>query len=172
MTTFKELVAQYKAASVSSSGEVPGKIEVIDQLSDNLSSDALEFLVEIISDPGDYDLARIEALKTVQFLEPQHDHLSAKVANAVLIALSDEDILVQQWAAIAAASFTDHLAVFDRLLALLEDPEQDLDVRHNCLAAVRQAGPSPKALSCLERVSSDTEIGQYAGDLLRSWGRI
>ena len=51
---------------------------------------------------------------------------------------SHDNVLVRQWAANAAESYTDVPEVLTTVTKRLADKEEDLDVRFNCLAAIKR----------------------------------
>ncbi len=71
----------------------------------------------------------------------------------------EQDVLVLQWAAIAAENYVTVPEVFKAAAAIISDPAADLDVRYSCLAAVRQLGPSDRAIALLEPLASDPQLG-------------
>src|SRR5262249_24263593 len=64
-------IAAYRAAHLNQAGESPEKCEIVQGLETHLSKPkALRFLLDLIGDPDEYDLARVEALKILQLWQP------------------------------------------------------------------------------------------------------
>jgi hypothetical protein len=86
------------------------------------------------------------------------------------VLLAEPDVLVQQWTAIAAENFIGVPEVFAAVSSLVADREADLDVRHNCLFAVRRFGPSARARGVLGALTADPELGVHVRRILKEWG--
>jgi HEAT repeat protein len=88
--------------------------EIVAQLDGD--ADAVPFLVAVVADPGEYDLARIEA-STLLRLWPPSDPAGRRAAErALLAALHDpEEDLVRQYAAMALGPYADDPAVHEAL---------------------------------------------------------
>jgi hypothetical protein len=162
-------IAAYKAAKLDREGESPEKCEIVQGLEEQLSQpEALSFYLDLIADPDEYDMARLEALKILQLWEPPSDRVRTRVGRRLAKVLPEEsDVLVQQWAAIAAENFVSVPEVFAAVSALLADRETDLDVRHNCLAAVQRFGRSEQVRSVLEPLTTDPKLGVRAERILK-----
>lgn len=167
------LIVAYRAAKLDRSAESHEKCEIVRELEGHLGqAKVLAFYLDLIADPDEYDMARLEVLKVFQLWEPPSDRVRTRVGRRLAEALLVEpDVLVQQWMAIAAENFVRVTAVFAAVSSLLADREADLDVRHNCLAAVQSLGPSVKALGVLDRLTADQKLGVHARRILTEWGR-
>ena len=165
-------IAAYHAATLNPNGESSEKCEVVRELEDHLGRPkVLAFFQDLIADPDEYDMARLEALKILQLWEPPSDRVRARVGHRLAEVLPTEpDVLVQQWMAIAAENFVRVPVVFTAVSALLADRGADLDVRHNCLAAVQRLGPSAQARAVLGSLTPDPELGVHVRRILKEWG--
>jgi hypothetical protein len=153
-------IASFRAATFSEAGESHSKCDIVRGLEEHLAApEALAFILDLIGDQREYDMARLEALKILQLCEPSSDHrvqIGRRLAQAMLV---ESDILVQQWMAIAAANYIGVPEVFGALITLLNDIGADLDVRYNCLAAVRILGRTAETAKALSPLLSDPEFG-------------
>ncbi|MEU1086712.1 HEAT repeat domain-containing protein [Streptomyces sp. NPDC005576] len=129
----------------------------------------LSFLIEVVADIEAFDLARVEATKSLR-LWPPSDPETWRLAGAVLVSAvehTDED-LVRQYAVMALSSYADDSVVHAALAeAVLGDP--DPLVRDNALAALSEAGPSEGRAEVLRRMSTDPHLGHEATRILAGW---
>jgi HEAT repeat protein len=126
------------------------------------------FLVALAADPDAYDLARIEAMKVLCLWPPDEPLAAGRVMAAVL--RDDEDEMVRQYAAMSLGPYAADDAVLDALAAAVLG-DDDVDVRHNALSAVVEAGPDERTVALLSRLASadDTLLGRSAARTLREW---
>ncbi|MFJ9188683.1 hypothetical protein [Streptomyces anulatus] len=81
------------------------KREIITELDAN--AQALPFLVSVVADPGEYDLARVESATVLRLWPPADPALRHEAGRALLSALRDpEEDLVRQYAAMSLAPYT------------------------------------------------------------------
>ncbi|MFF4078685.1 hypothetical protein ACFYZN_04700, partial [Streptomyces sp. NPDC001777] len=79
-------------------------------------ADAVPFLVAVVADPGEYDLARIEATTLLRLWPPPDPATRRTAGRALLTALHDpEEDLVRQYAAMALGPYADDPAVHEAL---------------------------------------------------------
>ncbi|MFE2974156.1 hypothetical protein [Streptomyces sp. NPDC059258] len=97
----ERLIAEFRALPPGSDR----KREIITELDDN--TQALPFLVSVVADPGEYDLARVESATVLRLWPPDDPALRHRAGRALLTALRDpaED-LVRQYAAMSLAPYT------------------------------------------------------------------
>ncbi|MFB6712394.1 HEAT repeat domain-containing protein [Streptomyces sp. NPDC056358] len=159
------LIEEFRALPVDSDR----RREIVAELDGDV--EALPFLISVVADPQEYDLARVEAA-TILRLWPPSDPVAARTAaQALLTALRDlEEDLVRQYAAAALGPYADEPPVHEALTAtVLED--DDLLVRHNALAAVEEAGRSEARTGLLRALAHDPDLGVAAARTLTEWGR-
>jgi hypothetical protein len=129
----------------------------------------LSFFLDLVNDPNEYDLARIEALKILQIWKSPRIQVRNQIGRCIAkVLISEDDTLVQQWSAIAADAYIDIPEVFAAVSTRLTDRGADLDVRHNCLAAIERLGTSNEAIHLLQSISDDPRLGIYALRILRA----
>ncbi|WP_405686881.1 HEAT repeat domain-containing protein [Streptomyces sp. NBC_00057] len=159
------LIEEFRALPASSDR----KREIVAELND--TPDALPFLIAVVADPQEYDLARVEAATTPRLWPPSDPATARTAARALLAALNDpEEDLVRQYAAEALGPYADEPAVHEALAASLE-PDEDPLVRDNALAAVAEAGPSDARTDVLRALTQDRDLGRAAARILTAWGR-
>lgn len=171
MDAIERHILAYRSAPFDSNGEAWGKTEALKALEDLLPDDrVLNFFLDLIADPDEYDMARVEALKVLQLWGPPSEQSRGRVGRRLSeVFLAEPDVLVQQWMAIAAENFIGLPEVFEVASMLLADPEADLDVRHNCLAAVQRLGRSDRVVGVLKPLTSDPQLGVHVRRILKEW---
>lgn len=168
MDNIEKCIAAYRRASFEDDGESAGKIDAIDKLADHLDDPrVLNFFIEVFTDHDEYDLARTEIFKLMQLWSPPDERerrrIGRKLAKVIPV---DDDVLVQQWAAIAAENFIQVPEVLKAVSEVITDPEADLDVRHNCLGAIERLQDSEKAEAVLRGLLNDSQLGKFVKRIL------
>jgi hypothetical protein len=160
-------IRRYQAAQLGPSGESSDKVEAVLDLEPHLAHPAAEaFLVSLLRDHDEYDLARVEVCKALR--ASLSGALSRGYAEALLQVLqTEDDILVRQWAALGLLPFRHLPEVVQALVITVADSREDADVRHNALASLRGATICQTDRAFLERVVSDNGIGVEVAKLLR-----
>jgi HEAT repeat protein len=126
------------------------------------------FLIGVIADPAGYDLARIEAMKILRLSPPPDAGARQAAGRAIAAVLGEDDELLRQFAAMSLGPYlSDDVAFAAVEHAALHD--EDLDVRHNALAALAESGPSPRNAELLGRLADDPDLGHAAGRVKRDW---
>ncbi|MFJ6017324.1 HEAT repeat domain-containing protein [Streptomyces sp. NPDC092952] len=97
------------------------------------------FLIGVVADPEEYDLARTEAATLLRLWPPADLALRLEAGRALLAALDDpEEDLVRQYAAMALGPYADDPAVRRALTAAAES-DDDLLVRAAARSALGEA---------------------------------
>src|SRR5437867_10133641 len=142
---------RYFDASASARGEYPEKMAVILELEDHLAdNEVLAFLLSLLFESAEYDLARVEILKILQKRqhhvqsEPWREQFSE--AMAAILANRDDNYLVRQQAALSLNCALDADVVFDAAARVLSDPDDDSEVRLNALASIADVGASGRGI--------------------------
>ena len=171
--TISAQIAAFSAARHDADGESPEKCSVIQSLEDNSSDPrVVSFLLDVISDPNGYDLARIEALKIFQLLVPSDAVTNDRIGRCIAtLVKAERDVLVRQWSAIAAENFVSVDEVVAAISSTLMDQDADLDVRHNCLAAVMRLVNSEQVARILRSVEYDPRLGVSVRRILDERGQ-
>ena len=166
------MIAAYRAGELDPQGESHVKCAVVGGLEEHLEEPkALAFLLDLIGDPDEYDLARVDALKILQVYEPGSERVRRRVGRRLAkVLLAETDVLVQQWVAIAAGNFMSVPQVYAAVSVLLADGKSESGVRHNCLAALLRLGPSPRTRGPLEVLVADPQLGAQVRRILEEWG--
>ncbi|MFF2011636.1 hypothetical protein ACFVWY_21510 [Streptomyces sp. NPDC058195] len=98
------------------------------------------FLITVVADPQEYDLARVEAATLLRLWPPADPAARHAAGRALLAALDDpEEDLVRQYAAMALGPYADDPAVH-RALTTAADTDDDPLVRASARAALKEAG--------------------------------
>jgi hypothetical protein len=145
------------------------KVESVAALDEHVGDPhVIAFLTAVTADPGEHDLARIECMKILRLWPLPTPGARREAGRAIAAALREDDELVRQYAAMSLGRYLDDPPVFEALtVALLHD--DDLDVRHNALAAVAEAGPADLHAGVLRRLTGDSELGRAAARTLDRW---
>lgn len=115
----ERLIEEFRALPATSDR----KREIVAELDD--TPDALPFLIAVVADPREYDLARVEAATILRLWPPSDPATARTAARALLAALNDpEEDLVRQYAAEALGPYADDPAVHGALAASLK-PDED-----------------------------------------------
>jgi hypothetical protein len=170
MTSVDVLAAKYRAATPTPSGESPEKVDVISALGDQLPDrEALRFLLAVLRDPEEYDLARIEVCRILRARFQRDDH-TAVIGDSLAACLStEEDPLVRQWLANACVPYAHVPSLYDRLLICVADPAEDDAVRHSALVAIEHLGPIPDSVQALNAVRPPDPLAPTIQQVLERW---
>jgi hypothetical protein len=166
----ERLIELFRSTPDTTDVEGSGKVEVVVELEDHLHDPrVLPFFVSVIADPAEYDLARIECIKILRLWPPDTATGRRQVGRTVAAALqADDEDLVRQYAAMSLGPYVGDDVVFEALTtAVLLD--EDVDVRHNALAAIEEAGPDTRTVELLRRLTGDPELGTAATRTLGDW---
>ncbi len=152
-------------------GECHGKTTIIEELEDRLDDErVLSFYLRVIASPGEFDLARITALKVFQLWEAPTNEVHVLVGRQLAALLPvEDDTLVQQWIAIAAENFASVPEVYATAARLLADKGVDLDVRYNCLAVIERLRGAEEAMNVLRSLVDDKELAPHVHRILSEW---
>ncbi|MEV1045125.1 hypothetical protein [Streptomyces sp. NPDC049916] len=116
----ERLIAEFRALPPGSDR----KREIITELDAN--AQALPFLVSVVADPAEYDLARVESATVLRVWPPADPALRHEAGRALLTALrAPEEDLVRQYAAMSLAPYTGDpvvATVLDTTARADEDP--------------------------------------------------
>ncbi|MFE9016893.1 hypothetical protein [Streptomyces cyaneofuscatus] len=129
----ERLIAEYRALPPGSDR----KREIITELDAN--AQALPFLVSVVADAEEYDLARVESATVLRVWPPDDPDLRRRAGRALLTALREpEEDLVRQYAAMSLAPYTS-----DPLVAMALDStaraDQDPLVRDSARFSIEEA---------------------------------
>ena len=160
-------IRRYQAGALGASGESPEKVDAVHQLELHLVDPAAEaFLVSVLRNSAEYDLARVEICKALHAWPS--GRLGLGYAAALVEVLhSEEDILIKQWAARALRAFRDRDEVAHALAVAVADADEDPDVRHNAVASLRGVLLCRADRVLLGRVVSSGALGLAVTSLLR-----
>ena len=127
------------------------------------------FLLSVLSDPGEANQVRIDALKRLSD-GPQAISNRQPLAEAILQILSQGASLdLRLQAALALAELTDVDGVLTTLGSLALDPAETIDVRYAAFSSLEAAGPTPQCLAFLRQLAADETFGPSAKCLLSRW---
>jgi hypothetical protein len=163
------LVASFASAPDGDDGG-DAKVEIILELEDHLSDPrALKLFASVIADPAEHDLARIECIKILRLQPPAAAGDQRRIGRIIAdILRPTEDCLVRQYAAGALGPYAHEPVVFDAISSAVAS-DDDIDVRHNALASVIEAGPDNRTIALLRQLTNDPELATAAARTLRTW---
>jgi len=168
MDAVQERIEAFGRLEPDDDGECHGKSTIIEELEDRLDDErVLSFFLKVIADPSELDLARLAALKIFQLWKAPTKEAHVRVGRHLAQALpKEEDILIQQWIAIAAENFASVPEVFAAAAKLVADSEVDLDVRHNCLSVIERLRGTEQAKKVLRPLVADEQLGVHVRRIL------
>jgi hypothetical protein len=147
----------------------PGVIESLEEHA--ADPRALDFLLHVAADRQEFDLARIEALKVLELREPGSDEERRRIAPVLKdVLVGDPDDDVRQYAAMAAAYYMSESDLVDAVAQRAFDQGEDIDLRWNAFAALKQLGPTPRGIELLRAASEDAVFRNSALLVLKKWG--
>jgi hypothetical protein len=166
----RRLVEAYRCLPSPPDAEDAGRLTIITELEPHVGDPrVVDLYVSVISDPEEYDLARIECIKILGLWPPATRADRQRVGRAIAQTLwPDEDYLVRQYAAMSLGAYAQDDVVFEALATVLAH-DDDIDVRHNAVDSIREAGPDDRSLTLLRRMVNDPELGSAAARTLRDW---
>ena len=166
----RDLILRYRRAE-GIGQESPAKLAALETIQASDDAEATEFLATVAADPGEYDLARTEALRAleVRAMGRQERELVAGVLNKLM--RDDEDPDVRIYAARTLAGVMDLPIARQTVEKHLLDPEEDEDVRHNAFFALERGGDSQWAVGVLMKCLGDSSFQTGARRLLAKWGK-
>lgn len=130
----------------------------------------IDFFLHVAADENEYDLARIEVFRIfaiADFEDPDIRNRVGSVIQRILANSKDDD--VRDYAAMAAAAYTDIDGVLSEIERILENKQDDSNLRWNAFAAIKSAGGSPRTADCLRRLLFEAEFAQSARRVLSEW---
>jgi hypothetical protein len=143
------------------------KAELLDEIELEDVPEKWELLRSVISDTTDYDLARITALKILEIAAVPDEDLPSFCDLVMSVIKTDKDEDVRNYAVMAAKNFVNDSEPLKQLIIdILLNPKEDIDVRHNALAAVRAFWDIPGRKAVLEKLTSDQDMGKHAARTL------
>jgi hypothetical protein len=147
-------IAAYRSASFDANGEAWEKTGALEALEQFLPDGrVLDFFLNIISDPAEYDMARVHLLKLFE-INPVPS-ARRRVGDCVAAALpGEQDWMVRCWLGRAVSRYNDIPAARAVALACVLDPGEDTDVRHNCLFLLGQHRDHPEVAQALVQLAA------------------
>ncbi|GIH17225.1 HEAT repeat domain-containing protein [Rugosimonospora africana] len=170
MDQVQRLIETYRCLPSPVDAEGSSRFAIITELGRHVGDPrVVDLYVSVIADPQEYDLARIECIKVLGLRPPDAHADRQRVGRAIAQTLwPDEDYLVRQYAAMSLGAYAEDDDVFEALATALTH-DDDIDVRHNALESIREAGPDDRGLALLRRMVDDPELGSAAKHTLQDW---
>lgn len=171
MDAVQERIEAFGRLEPDDNGECHGKSTIVQELEDRLDDErVLSFYLKLITDSSEFDLARLATLKIFQHWKAPNNEIRVRVGRHLAKVLpKEEDILVQQWIAIAAENFASVPEVFATAAKLVADSGVDLDVRHNCLSVIQRLLGTEQAKNVLRLLVDDEQLGVHVRRILSEW---
>lgn len=146
------------------------KCELLDEIEFEDVPEKWELLRSVIADKNEYDLARITALKILEIAPIPEEDMPSFCDLVLAVIKTDADYDVKNYAVIAAKNFVnDNDELKELIIEILLDAKEDIDIRHNALAAVRAFFDIARRKVVLEKLSADPQMGKRALSLLASY---
>lgn len=175
MNNFEELIAKYEAVLPDSKNEQFGKVDVIETLEDFEDLRVLPFLLKVLVDENEYDLARVEIAKILEIRKSKNEKEKQEIAQSLMIVLkyseSDDNYLVRQYAAIAIDNYSDVEGVFEFASQIILNPDEDINVRYNVLDVFERDGSTGRTLKIFRELLKDKEFQKTASRILMEWNQ-
>ena len=122
-----------------------------------------QLIHSVVANTGEYDLARVEALKILEIADMPDPERESFSALLVTVVATDQDDDVRNYAVMASKNFVnDNEALKELIIAVVADPNEDIDIRHNALRAVMALWDLPRRKVVLESLLADEELGSHA----------
>lgn len=172
MDMVSQKISEYRMLKDDERGECHGKAEIIEQLEESFNDPrVVDFFLSILSDGNDYDLARIAICKFLELDPPTTPRIRNRISQVLATALkSERDILVRQWLGLALSGYSDLPNAFEAARSCASDAHQDLDVRYNCLAALRILGPMEHVTKVFKELATGSDsIADTSRRQLAAW---
>jgi len=173
MDTALELMNRYKSEDTNSLENIDHseKPNIVASLEDFTDDDrVMHFLLAAVCDEQEYDLARIEILKVFDVKCFRDLTVRRNLGRAIATVLrKSEEILVRNYAAMAAAQYMDLEEVSDTVAHILLDENEDFDLRWNAFAAIKSDGPSQRSIELLSRLRLEQEFEKSSERVLSEW---
>jgi hypothetical protein len=140
---------------------------IIEFLADSLDSRVVPLFLRLLLDRSEDELVRVEILKAL-VVRRDNDVDRSCLSSAVCSILErDDDTLVRQFAAKAMSRFVEVNGALQLLESLITDVAEDIDVRHNALAAIEANASQKICQDALQRLVSVPELGRSAARILQ-----
>ena len=173
MDEIERLIARFRSEDTARLADPDKSIKpnIIQALEDHAADPrALDFLLHVAADRQEFDLARIEALKVLELHEARNDEERSRIAVVLTeVLVDDPDDDVRQYAAMAAAYYMSDDRLAAAIVRTAFDMGEDINLRWNAFAAIKQLGPTPHGIEVLRRASETPEFRTSALLLLREW---
>jgi hypothetical protein len=145
---------------------------VIESLEDHAADPrVLDFLLNVAADRKEFDLARIEALNVLEIREAGSDEERRQIAPVLKdILVGDPDDDVRQYAGMAAAYYMSESDLVEAVVQRAFDQDEDINLRWNAFAAIKQLGPTPQGIELLRAACEDSVFRTSALRILQEWG--
>lgn len=173
MDKVSELFARFQVVEPDSEEEEYDKIEIILELENLKDPGILPFFLQRVADADEYDLARIEILKIFGVRENQPEEYKLIAGAIQRILQTADDYLVKQWAARVSAVYVKDADLFNTILQVAADSDENDDVRHNVLSFIERKGYNSYSVKTLEIIALSAEdiasLKNAAQKLLREW---
>ncbi len=173
MDAVMDLINQFKAEETNKLDKIDNsrKPTIISSLEDSVDDDRVAgFLLTVAADEIEYDLARIEAFKVFEIKDFTDSGVRSRIGRVIRDVLANSKVDdVRNYAAMAAASYMDIEGVFEQIERILQNKQENSDLRWNAFAAIKSIGASSRTIDSLRRLLVDDEFVQSATRVLSEW---
>jgi hypothetical protein len=144
-----------------------GKCQLLQDIEFEDIPEKWQLIRSVVTDPNEYDLARVQALKILEIANVLAEEQESFGALLATVIATDQDYDVRNYAVMASKNFiNDNNILKELIVAVVADPNEDIDIRHNALSAVMALWDLPRRRAVLESLLADEELGKHAARLL------
>lgn len=155
INTLEELKQKFAAANEEK------KAEIIFGSEELASEDLIDFLLQAVADSNLYDLARIEAIKSVGLAGLKVESRKRKVVDMLIeVSLDDDDDDIRSYALQSLNWYVDFNDIPNKIEPLLAQTSEAI-VRDAALSVLLSQKSNPESIVVLRKLEEDPEIGAY-----------
>jgi tetratricopeptide (TPR) repeat protein len=168
-----KLISDYSSVLPDSKGENFGKTNVIEKFGEFDDERILQFVLTILVDESEYDLARVDIAKILEYRAAKNEKEKQEIAKSLILVLknTEDDYLVRQYAAMAISPYSDVEGIFELATQIILNPDEDINVRYNVLDVFERDGPTEKTLKIFRELLKDEEFQKTASRILKEWNQ-
>ena len=173
MSRIADLIHQFRSEDVrleeNDKSRKPKIVEELDKFADD--EIVIDFLLSIASDEAEFDLARIVAFRIFEYRQYTLQSVRTRIAEMINIVLNrdEDDYLVLQYAASAAANYMDNIKLEDTINRILHDKEKESILRGNAFFAVTCHPSTPRSSDSHSRLLADEQFSESAPRVHTEW---
>ena len=172
MDAVEKLLSDYRTEKPSTADgrEYAGKIRIIQALGASNDAKALPFLLDVLADQHEYDLARIEVIELLSVNEYPGSE-DEEIGHILLeIVKHEPNSVVCEHAAIALGLYTDTPGVYEEFQRIVLNEDASVNIRSAAFESFYRTGPSEHTIRVMRSLVNDELLGDAARKMLQEWG--